>query len=103
MRALAAVFDHPMMSAARDHAGVVAFHLRYFGLPECVKEKLTTIDRDLRWLARNAYACPTATQAARARRGRGHRDEDAATIMERAYEALRALDRGGRQRARGEA
>jgi len=44
------------------------------------------------------WAPAARAQAARARLGGGKRDGVAAAVMEQAYEALRALDRGGRLR-----
>ena len=57
MRAVIAVADAPIMGAGRS--GVIAFHVRFFGVPECVTDlSLPTITRHLAWLEQQGYLEP---------------------------------------------
>lgn len=50
VRAVAAIERVPIM--AGSWRGVLAFHVRFFGIPQCVTDvTVPTIQRDLRWLA----------------------------------------------------
>lgn len=50
VRAVDAIAAHPT-NAGNGAGGVLAFHVRYFGIPECVKDvSIDSIARDLRWL-----------------------------------------------------
>jgi hypothetical protein len=60
MRVLAAVAvieRYPIMAPTIDMGGGVrAFHVRYFGVPECVTDvPFATIKRDLKWLVDDGY------------------------------------------------
>lgn len=54
LRAVVALHDHAY--ATVDNGGVLAFHVRWFGIEECVKEPLPKIKRDLAWLEHQGYA-----------------------------------------------
>lgn len=54
LAAVVAVAGHSMMADAPH--GVLPFHVRYFGIPECVTDTtLDVIGRDLRWLRQRGY------------------------------------------------
>lgn len=56
VRVMGAVVAISEAAIMQDGGGVLAFHVAYFGIPECVRDvSETTIERDLRWLRDQGY------------------------------------------------